>query len=113
MAAIPSMVQNVDSTVYVVLDDFGALGTAYRETDAEDCDRTAVIRDLLQGQIHDPVRVVAFNTAENWSADVEEYLGRLRRNEAVAQHDILYFGEVRRAARIDHVGQFFEVGRPY
>jgi hypothetical protein len=44
---------------------------------------------------------------------LEEYLGRVRRNEAVAQHDMLHFGEVRRAARIDHVGHLFEIGRAY
>ena len=31
-----------------------------------------MIRDLLDGQYTDPVRVVSFNTAEGWSRDVSE-----------------------------------------
>jgi hypothetical protein len=31
-----------------------------------------VIRDLLDGQYSDPVRVISFNTAEGWSRDVSE-----------------------------------------
>jgi hypothetical protein len=38
--------------------------------DAEDTDRETVIGDLLDGQYKNPVRVVAFNTAERWSRDV-------------------------------------------
>jgi hypothetical protein len=33
-AAPPPLAQYPDGTVYLVLDDFGALGCAYRETDA-------------------------------------------------------------------------------
>src|SRR4051812_21991215 len=76
MPPSPSLVPNADGTVYMVLDDFGNLGAAYRETDPDDCDRTAVIRDLLQGQFHNPVSVIAFNTAEGWSADVSEEIAR-------------------------------------
>jgi hypothetical protein len=39
----------------------------YRETDVEATDLEAVISDLLGGQYSNPVRVVAFNTAEKWS----------------------------------------------
>jgi hypothetical protein len=31
-----------------------------------------VIRDLLDGQYSNPVRVVAFNTAEGWSRDASD-----------------------------------------
>ena len=59
--------------IYLVLDDFGErLGRAWAETDEERTDRETVIRDLLEGQYSDPVRVVAFNTAEGWSRDVSE-----------------------------------------
>ena len=46
-AATPPLAQNGDSTVYLVLDDFGALGSAYRETDAAKADLTTVVADLL------------------------------------------------------------------
>jgi hypothetical protein len=48
-----------DVDVYLVLDDFGErLGRAWRETDEERTDRDGVIRDLLDGQYSNPVRVV-------------------------------------------------------
>ena len=62
---IPSIVPNGDDqTVYLVLDDFGRLGRAYRETDVEQANLETTIGDLMSGQYSDPVRVVAFNTAE-------------------------------------------------
>jgi hypothetical protein len=59
-----------DQNVYIVLDDFGRKGGAYRETDAERSDLKAVIMDMLEGQFQNPVRVIGFNTAEKWSQDV-------------------------------------------
>jgi hypothetical protein len=38
--------------------------------DANTAARATVILDLLEGQYKNPVRVVAFNTAEKWSQDV-------------------------------------------
>ena len=50
------------------------LGRAYREV--ENADRATVIRNISNGQYSNPVRVVAFNTAEGWSRDVSEDLAR-------------------------------------
>jgi hypothetical protein len=60
----PALPDDVD--VFLVLDDFGErLGRA-----GEECtDRDA---DLIEEQYSDPVRVVAFNTAERSSRDVSE-----------------------------------------
>jgi hypothetical protein len=69
-AATPPLAHSRDGTVYLVLDDFGELGRAYRETDAAQADLKTVIADLLSGQCRHPVRVVAFNTAEGWARDV-------------------------------------------
>jgi hypothetical protein len=69
----PSIVPNDnDETVYLVADDFGRLGRAWREADYETTDFETVIQDLLTGQCSKPIRVVAFNTAERWSEDVSE-----------------------------------------
>ena len=65
-----------DQTVYLVLDDFGRLGRAYRETDPERADLETTITDLLSGQYGNPVRVVAFNTAERWAEDISEDVAR-------------------------------------
>jgi hypothetical protein len=59
-----------EQTVYLVAEDFGKLGRAWRETDYEATDLETVIEDLLSGQCNNPIRVVAFNTAECWSEDV-------------------------------------------
>jgi hypothetical protein len=77
----PSIVPNDnDETVYLVADDSVRLGRAWRETDYEATDLERVIHDLLTGQYSNPIRVVAFNTAERWSEDVSEDVAReLRR----------------------------------
>ena len=59
-----------EPTVYLVLNDFGRYGRAYSETSEERADLETTISDLITGQYDRPVRVVAFNTAEGWSADV-------------------------------------------
>ena len=71
-ASTPSLVPDFDVPVHIVLDDFGALGRAYRETDEANAGLEDVIGDLLSGQYNNPLRVVAFNTAEGWSRDVSE-----------------------------------------
>ncbi|HJY91581.1 MAG TPA: hypothetical protein VJ255_14945 [Candidatus Acidoferrum sp.] len=53
-----------------MLDDFGSLGRVWPETDEAGTDRVWMIRSLLEGQYQNPVRIVAFNTAEGWSRDV-------------------------------------------
>jgi hypothetical protein len=67
---VPMVPYGADQTVYLVVDHFGGLGTAYRETDVEQTDLETVITDLMSGQFNDPVRVVAFNTLEHWAQDV-------------------------------------------
>jgi hypothetical protein len=61
-----------DQTVYLVAEDFGKLGRAWREADYEATDLETVIQDLLSGQYNNPIRVVAFDTAERWSEDVSQ-----------------------------------------
>jgi hypothetical protein len=68
----PSLVPSYDFNVYIVLDDFGALGRAYRETDEAEADLEEVIQNMMTGQYRHPVRVVGFNTSEGWSPDVSE-----------------------------------------
>ena len=65
-----------DADMHIVLDDFGRAGRAYRETDAEGASFDVVVDDLLSGQFTNPVRVVAFNTAEGWMRDVSKDVAR-------------------------------------
>ena len=77
----PSIIPNDDDqTVYLVAEDFGKLGRAWREAEYEATDLETVIQDLLSGQYNNPFRVVAFNTAECWSEDVSaDVAAELRR----------------------------------
>ena len=78
MRSSPSIIpDDADRDIYLVLDDFGRLGRAWRETDARATDRDVLIRDLLDGQYRDPVRIAAFNTVEGWSRDVTEEIASL------------------------------------
>ena len=61
-----------EQTVYLVAEDFGKLGRAWREAEYEATDLETVIQDLLSDQYNDPIRVIAFNTEERWSEDVSE-----------------------------------------
>ncbi|MBR1187311.1 hypothetical protein [Bradyrhizobium sp. AUGA SZCCT0160] len=89
----PSIVPNGnDETVYLVADDFGKIGRAWRETDYETTDLETVIQDLLIGQYSNPIRVIAFNTAERWSEDVSDDVAyELRRRCDLQGRDIPFF----------------------
>ena len=57
--------------VYIVLDDFGPrLGRSWREIDEHRTDRETLMRDLVQGEFNNPVRIIAFNASEGWCRDV-------------------------------------------
>ncbi len=67
----PTAPHGPDQDIYLVLDDFGGrLGRAWRETNEDQTDRETLIRDLMEGQYTNPVRIVTFNTAGGWSRDV-------------------------------------------
>jgi hypothetical protein len=86
----PSIVPNGDDqTAYLVVNNFGHLGTAFTETDVERADLETVITDLMAGQYSDPIRVVAFNTAEQWAADVSQDVAHeIRRGANLAGDDL-------------------------
>jgi hypothetical protein len=67
-----SIVPNDAQTLYLLVDDFGKHGLAWRETDVGDSDLGTIIRGMLDGEYSNPVRVVGFNTAEGWAHDVSE-----------------------------------------
>src|SRR3954453_14118809 len=85
MLESPSIVPTNDQDVYLVLDDYGEWGTAWRETDVEDTDLESVIIDLLEGQYINPVRVVGFNVSQGWVRDVSEDVVRELRQRCADQ----------------------------
>ena len=89
-----------EQDIYLVLDDFGRLGRAWRETDEAGASRSTLVRNLLDGQYENPVRIVAFNTAEGWSRDMtvdiaDELRRRYVEGDDVAE-SLLAFMEARR-----------------
>jgi hypothetical protein len=81
MRTSPSIVpRDDDQDIYLVMDDFGGrLGRAWRETEPDSTERETLIRDLLDGQYSNPVRIVSFNTAEGWSRDASEDIAQALR----------------------------------
>ena len=89
-----------EQDTYLVLDDFGRLGRTWRETDENATDRETLIRDLVEGEFINPVRIVAFNTAEGWCRDVTvDIAEELRRR-------LVEYGEIAESAI-----QFMEANR--
>jgi len=76
MRGSPSIVPGTDQDIFLVVDDFGSLGQAWRETNVGDTDLEAVICDLLEGQYNNPVMVIGFNPTEGWCRDVSEDVAR-------------------------------------
>ena len=71
----PSLVPaDRDVAVYIVLDDFGSLGSAWTKRAATG---QSVVDDLSTGQFNNPLRVVAFNTAEGSARDASEDIAQL------------------------------------
>ena len=77
-----------DVTVYLVLNDFGALGRAYVETDEANASERDVISNIGRGQYSKPIRVVAFNTAEGWSRDVTEDIAQALLERDASEGDL-------------------------
>jgi len=50
-----------DQTVYLVADDFGKVGRAWRETDYKASDLETSVRDLLTGQYSNPSPLILLN----------------------------------------------------
>jgi hypothetical protein len=76
-------------TAYLVINNFGKLGTAFAETDVGKADLETVIGDLMSGQYSDPIRVVAFNTTEHWAEDASEDVVReIMRRLDLTGHDL-------------------------
>jgi hypothetical protein len=101
MPTSPSIVPHgADRDTYLVLEDYGHMGCSWRGTEADNADREALIRDIVEGQYRHLVRIVAFNTAKGWCRDVTmEIADELRRR-------YIEFGEVP-----DSVLDFMEANR--
>jgi hypothetical protein len=116
VAFVPSIVP-LDDTVYIVEDDFGPIGRAYRETEVDRADRASALNDLYSGEFNDPVRVVAFNTREGWARDVSREFAlelqlRAELEDRQLRGKLAAFVEAYTKAERSYRG-LFDLGRPY
>jgi hypothetical protein len=83
----PSLVPDAPTAgaVHMVLDDFGRSGRAWREADEEQTDERDVINAIIDGEFNRPIRIVAFNLAQNWVRDVTEDIARAVVDKATAE----------------------------
>jgi hypothetical protein len=72
----PPLAPGFHAPVVLVLDDLGAFGRVYRETQESEADLDTVINRMIEGQYERPIRVVEFNTAEGWARDRSEDVAR-------------------------------------
>jgi hypothetical protein len=71
MTDTPSLVPGSESSdVYFVLDELPTFGRVWRDLSEEAANKQTVLNLIANGEFQDPVRVIAFNTAEGWSRDV-------------------------------------------
>jgi hypothetical protein len=83
---VPSIVPSSDDqTFYLRHQQLRKI--AFAEIDVGEADLETTISDLMSGQYGDPLRVVAFNIAEQWTEDTSEDVAReiLRRLDLVGQ----------------------------
>ena len=81
---VPSNVPSCDDqTVYLVINNFGNLGAAFSETDADKADLETVIGDLMSGQHGDPVCDSRADPSQSHAGDPDN-AGGLRRVDARA-----------------------------
>ena len=93
----PSIVPTASEDFYLVINNYGRLGTAFADTDLDRANYETTIADLIAGQHSDPLRVIMFNPETNRSEDVshmvaQELLRRLGledRNEPSVLEDFI------------------------
>src|ERR1041384_4551530 len=71
-----SIIPEPPATVHLVVEDFGVLGRAYRETDAARADAATIVERILCGEYSAPAQVIAFNVEKGWARDVSAQIAR-------------------------------------
>lgn len=71
-----SIVPRQSATIHLVIEDFGVLGRAYRETDETHADAETIVANILRGDYSAPVQVIAFNLEKGWVRDVSAQIAR-------------------------------------
>jgi hypothetical protein len=106
MGTVPtsSIAPEADDIVHLVLDDFGPIGQAYRETDPAEAGEQTIIENLLSGGYSRPRSVVAFRLSQGWVHDVTAEVVRKAVARALAESCTLPWvprGMIERALEAD------------
>jgi hypothetical protein len=62
--------------MHLVLEDYGALGRAYREADETHADAETIVQRILRGEYSAAAQVIAFNVEKGWVRDVSAEIAR-------------------------------------
>ncbi len=73
-----------NTTINVVLADFGRFGRVYVERRDDQSDLESTVCDILSGDIERPLAVYALNPAEGWSRDVSAHVAHETARRAIA-----------------------------
>jgi len=104
MTDTPSLVPVSESSdVYFVLDELPTFGRVWRELSEEAANKQTVLNLIANGEFHEPLRIIAFNTAEGWSRDVtgeiaEELLEREASEGDLSQSARMFVGRLLNSA---------------
>jgi len=71
-----SIVPRASPTIHLVIEDFGILGRAYRETDETHADAQTIVDNILRGDYSAPAQVIALNVEKGWARDVSAQIAR-------------------------------------
>ena len=71
-----SIVPQSSPTIHLVIEDFGVLGRAYRETDETHADAETIVGNILRGDYSAPAQVIALNVEKGWARDVSAQIAR-------------------------------------
>ncbi|WP_445215451.1 hypothetical protein ACKWRH_23510 [Bradyrhizobium sp. Pa8] len=88
MRSSPSIAPGVERDIYMVLDDYGQpLGRAWPEMDETHTERETLLRHLMEGQYHNPVRIVSFNPGAGWAQDASQEIADALRQRCARREE--------------------------
>ena len=88
MTDTATLVPLQNSDVYLVLDELPTFGRVWRELSEEAANEQTVLELIANGEFNGPVRVIVFNTAEEWSRDVTKDMAEALLEREASEGDL-------------------------
>ena len=83
--ASPPLVPSIEVDVLLVLCELGKRGATYIETDPADANEDTIVRNMIEGQYGNVLRVISINIGQGWARDVSNKIARTILKEADRQ----------------------------